>query len=70
MAVAPNHRPGAGIAHGNRHRPGRGLDPQTSCRATTARPVRGDLLRRHIGALLPSQEDDLTAQIMAAFDLS
>ena len=32
--------------------------------------VRGDLLRRHLGALLPSQEDDLTAAILAAFDLT
>ena len=50
--------------------PANGLDQHSVVSCDNITTIRADLLGRHIGALLPSQEDDLTAAILAAFDLS
>ena len=49
--------------------PRNGLDQTSvvSCESITT--IRAELLGRQIGALLPSQEDALTAAVLAAFDL-
>ena len=50
--------------------PANGLDQHSVVSCDSITTIRADLLGRHIGALLPSQEDDLTAAILAAFDLA
>ena len=50
--------------------PANGLDQHSVVSCDNITTIRADLLGRQIGALLPSQEDDLTAAILAAFDLS
>ena len=50
--------------------PANGLDQHSVVSCDNSTTIRAALLGRHIGVLLPSQEDDLTAAILAAFDLA
>ena len=50
--------------------PANGLDQHSVVSCDNITTIRADLLGRHVGALLPSQEDELTAAILAAFDLA
>ncbi len=47
-----------------------GLDQTSVISCDNITTIRAELLGRHLGALLPAQEDDLTAAILAAFDLT
>ena len=49
--------------------PANGLDQHSVVSCDNITTIWAALLGRHIGVLLPSQEDDLTAAILAAFDL-
>lgn len=50
--------------------PRNGLEKPSVVSCDTITTIRTDLLGRQIGFLLASQEEDLTAAILAAFDLA
>jgi mRNA interferase MazF len=47
-----------------------GLDQASVISCDNITTIHAELLGRHLGALLPAQEDELTAAILAAFDLT
>jgi len=50
--------------------PMNGLDQDSVVSCDNITTITADLLGRHLGGLLPGQEEELTAAILAAFDLS
>ncbi len=47
-----------------------GLDQDGVVSCDNITTIRAELLGRHVGALLPDQEAELTAAVLAAFDLA